>query len=95
MDWELLGTGFMTISIGFGIGMGTSIGINSCNSRSYSRTDVVQEGYVVPSKLEIDLIDLDGDGQRETTFKYEGKRYLLLQEEGRIKVQEYEIKPSE
>ncbi len=59
-------------------------------------TSQVQNGYVVPSKLEIELGDLDRNGRKETLMKYDGKTYLLkLDEQGRPQVQAYEIKPAE
>lgn len=59
-------------------------------------TSEVQSGYAIPSKLEIDVQDLDGIEGNETYLKYDGKQYLLrLDEQGRPRVQSYEIRPSE
>jgi len=56
----------------------------------------VQAGYLVPSKLEIELQDLDGNGQKETILKYDGKSYLFsLDEQGKPRVQAYEAKTAE
>ena len=53
----------------------------------------VQQGYVIPSKLEIMLKDLDGNGQKEVLIKYAGKDYLFtLDEKGKPRVQTYELK---
>ena len=58
------------------------------------KTEQVQQGYVIPSKLEIELQDLDRDGENEVLMKYDGKSYLLkLDEKGRPQIQDYEIKP--
>lgn len=57
-------------------------------------TNEVQQGGVVPSKLEIKLQDLNRDGQKEVIMKYDGKDYLLtLDQQGRLKVQAYEAGP--
>lgn len=58
----------------------------------------VQRGYVVPSKLEIELQDLDRNGEPETIVRYNGKNYLFtLDEQGNPRVQPYtiEVKPVE
>ena len=73
--------------------VGTIVAANGCNKRSYDSTNDVQSGYVVPSNLEVEFIDLDGDGKRETTLKYEGRRYLLLQNEGQVTLEEYQPRP--
>ncbi len=55
-----------------------------------------QPGYVTPSKLEIVMEDLDKDGQKETLFEYEGKKYLLLYDETTgPKIAPYELKPAQ
>ena len=55
----------------------------------------VQPGFAVPSKLEIVLQDLDSDGQKEVVLSYDGKNYLLtVDEQGRPRIQTYEIKPT-
>lgn len=60
------------------------------------QTTKVQQRYAVPSKLEIELQDLDMNGQKETILKYDGQSYLLtLDEHGRPRIQAYEIKPAE
>ncbi|MBI2631451.1 hypothetical protein HYW75_00420 [Candidatus Pacearchaeota archaeon] len=57
---------------------------------------IVQEGYVIPSKLEIKLQDLDGNGEKEVIMNYQGKNYLLiLDSQGKPKVQDYRVKPTE
>lgn len=56
--------------------------------------DKVQSGYVAPSKLEIACKDLDGNGEKETIMKVNGKSYLLRYDaQGKPVIQDYEIKP--
>lgn len=59
------------------------------------KIEKVQSGYVVPSKLEIKLQDLDNNGERETLLKYDGKTYLLLYDGNQPRVVPYEVKPAE
>ncbi len=59
-------------------------------------TSQVQEGYVIPNKLEIQVKDLDGNGQDETMMKYDGKSYLLkVNEQGSPIIKSYKINPTE
>lgn len=58
-------------------------------NRDYSHFPKVQQGYVAPSKLEIDVRDLDGNGELETTMKYNDKQYLLREVNGKPFVTEY------
>ncbi|MBN2142904.1 hypothetical protein JW711_06265 [Candidatus Woesearchaeota archaeon] len=56
----------------------------------------IEQGYVRPSQLEIELKDIDGNGTNETLLKYGEKSYLLkLDEQGRPSVQAYEIQPAQ
>jgi len=56
----------------------------------------VQEGYVVPVGIGIDARDLDGNGELETILSYEGRDYLLtLDEQGRPRIQDYDVRPAE
>jgi hypothetical protein len=66
------------------------------SKHSIPTVEKVQQGYVIPSKLEIKLQDLDGNRQKEVIMKYDGKNYLLtLDEQGKPRVQAYEVKPTE
>lgn len=59
-------------------------------------TEKVEQGYVIPSKLEIKVKDLDGNGKPETLMDYNGKSYLLkLDEHGNPEIKAYEIVPKE
>ncbi len=42
------------------------------------KVDEVQNGFVVPNKLEIKLDDLDENGQKETYAIYNRKRYAFI-----------------
>jgi len=78
----------------FGVSMGLAIEYYTENK--IPKTDKVQQGYVVPSKLEIQVQDLDGNGQNEVIMKYNGKNYLFtLDERGKPRVQPYNVKPAE
>lgn len=64
--------------------------------RRIPTTEKVQAGYVVPSKLEIECKDLDGNGEVETIIKVDGKSYLLKYNSQKMPlIQPYEIKPAE
>ena len=84
-----------------GLFWGSMIGMNLYNRYSSrvipnERNEQVQveEGFVSPSKLEIELRDVDGDGKSETLMKYDGDSYLMrLDEQGEAKVQSYKISP--
>jgi hypothetical protein len=55
----------------------------------------VQQGYVIPSKLEIDVQDLDGNGDKETILRYGGKPFLLkVDKGGKPFIQSYEVEPA-
>ena len=62
--------------------MGASLGINAY--RIYNtqyinpHIDTVQEGYIAPSKLEINCEDKDKNGQLETYIKVGDKTYALM-----------------
>ena len=57
-------------------------------SNKIPATSEVQQGFVIPSKLEIKLQDLDKNGQKETIMQYDRKNYLLiLDEQGKPRIQ--------
>ena len=86
----------------FGKGMllGALCGILGWNTGEYfagtkkiPNVDIVQQGYVVPSKLEIKLQDLDGNGKPEVLLNYDGREYILtLDSRGKPRIQLYEVK---
>lgn len=59
------------------------------------KTDEVQQGYIAPSKLEIECKDLDGNGEPETIMKIGDKPYLLREVDGKPVISAYEIRPAE
>jgi hypothetical protein len=83
--------------LGFIVGASLSYSVASYldrgfNPKSFPNTDKVQQGYVVPSKLEMSLKDIDGDGQKEFRIIYDGKPYLFRLDENKKPVaQEYSL----
>jgi hypothetical protein len=69
------------------------------NHRSFAiRTNAkMQSGYVNPKKLDIELTDLDKNGENEVVLRYDGFRsYLLMEDErGNPVLRKYEVKPEE
>lgn len=55
----------------------------------------VQQGYIAPSKLEVQCTDLDGNGEPETVLKIGGVPYLLREVDGKPVLSLYEITPLE
>ena len=85
-------TGLLTLGIYHGLTYLT--GDQPFNSIPTDRK--IEQGYVRPSQLEIELKDVDGNGTNETLLKYDGKSYLLkLDEQGRPSVQAYKIQPAQ
>ena len=72
---------FITGLIGFSLGaIFAHYTVN--NIPAFNR---VQQGYAVPSKLEIELQDLDKDGEKETILKYKDSIYFLkVNSQGKI-----------
>ena len=97
MSNEMSNRQLISLFVGVGLlGLTTSRTISSFTANKIPQTDKVQQGYVIPSKLEIELQDLDGNGQKEVLMNYDGNTYLLtLDEQGRPRVQAYEVKPTE
>lgn len=87
--------------LGFGVGVtsfltGTLLAKIMDNRKYIPTTDKVEQGNVIPSKLEIKVEDIRKDGKKETMLIYDGKSYLFtLDDIGRPMVQDYEIKPIE
>jgi hypothetical protein len=59
------------------------------------QTEQVQQGYIAPSKLEVECKDLDGNGEPETIMRIGDKPYLLREVDGKPVLSAYEIKPAE
>ncbi|MBI4738921.1 hypothetical protein HY772_05165 [Candidatus Woesearchaeota archaeon] len=97
-DKWLLFTGINILYSGILGGLVGFFGSQALLTRSnyIPKTEQVQQGFVIPSKLEVKLQDLNNDGKDEVLMKYDGKSYLLkLDEQGRPQVQAYEVKPAE
>ena len=45
--------------------------------RKYPLIDTVEQGYIAPSRLEITVDDLDGNGEKETILRVDDQPYLL------------------
>ena len=74
------------VIVGFAIG----VTIKNYTANKIPQTDKVQQGYVIPSKLEIALRDSDRNGQKEVLMRYDGENYFLtLDEQGKPRVQTY------
>ena len=69
--------------------------IGSTTDLSVPKTQRVESGYVIPSKLEIDCQDLDGNGTPETILKYEGKTYLFMYLGQQPLITPYEVRPAQ
>lgn len=65
-----------TTVILLGVLLGGSLA-DGCHRRKISNLDRVEQGYAIPSKLEIQVKDLLGDGQRQTVLKYGTNSYLF------------------
>jgi len=65
------------------------------NNITISKTDYVEEGYLIPSKLEdMSVENLDLSGKPETTLRYDGKDYLWKVDKDGIPIcVPYEIEP--
>ena len=92
MDSRSLGTSLFVIGL-MGLGGGF---LASRRSNYIPKVNQVQHGYAIPSKLEIKLQDLDGDGEKETIIRYDGNSSLLKVDSlGNLRVDSYEVKPAE
>ncbi|MFH1636879.1 MAG: hypothetical protein ABIB71_00465 [Candidatus Woesearchaeota archaeon] len=99
-DWErmVLPIGLSATLLIGGV-VGYLFGYSGLIRKNYWDVHKVQQGYVVPNKLEIIVEDLDkrdGEGVPETYLKYDGKSYvLILDEQGNPRIQDYEFRPKE
>ncbi|MEK6863593.1 MAG: hypothetical protein AABW53_02755 [Nanoarchaeota archaeon] len=89
------------IGLGAGLVLGATVALNAItcyeigSSRQIPRQEYVQQGYIAPSKLEIECKDLDGNGELESIMKIGDKPYLLREVDGKPVLSAYEIKPAE
>ena len=88
--------GYFLLGIGLsaGVAIGSALSAYNPNSKNIPQTEL-QTGYVNPSKLELEVNDLDGDGKKEVYMEYKGKSYMLkLDTKGQPSFQAYDIKPA-
>jgi len=71
--------------IAFAIGFSYFAGrAQDIKSNYIPQSEQVEEGYVIPSKLEIKVKDVNQNGKDEVLMVYDGSRYLLkVDENGR------------
>ena len=55
----------------------------------------VEQGYVVPSKLEMSCLEADTNKPCKTIVKYDGKEFVFTYDGKTIKGLQYEIKPQQ
>ena len=80
----------------FGVG-GVLCGsaIERYNTKVIPKTNQVQQGYIAPSRLEIECEDLDADGIPQTILKIDDVPYLLREVDGKPVLSAYEVKKPE
>jgi len=86
------------VCLGLGILVGAANGISiytTISNRLIPSQSIVQEGYIAPSRLEVDCQDLDGNGEDETTLRIDDKSYLLREIDGTPELSTYSISPRE
>ena len=84
----------VVLPVVLGFSVGTSINHYAFTNK-IPGTDKVQQGYIAPSKLEIECEDLDGNGEPETIMRIGDKPYLLREVDGKPVLSAYEVKPAE
>lgn len=96
-DWERMVLPFgLSLTLILGGAMGYLLGFSGLIRKNYWNVREVQQGYVIPNKLEIIVDDLDKRDCRdipEVYLKYNGKSYALcLDKKGKPLIRDYEIK---
>ncbi|MBS3169997.1 hypothetical protein J4210_05935 [Candidatus Woesearchaeota archaeon] len=87
--------------LGLALGIGVVLGANALTGYSpfvkhrIPQTKQVQQGYIAPSKLEVECRDLDGNGEPETIMRIDDKPYLLREVDGKPVLSAYEVRPAE
>ena len=59
--------------------------------RAIPNENQVQAGYIAPSELEIEVKDLDNNGELETIMKVGDTEYLLREVDGKPHLSEYKV----
>ncbi len=59
------------------------------------KDEILQQGFIPPSKLQVKLEDEDKNGKLETILQIDGKKYMLRDVLGIPTLSAYEVKPAE
>ena len=97
-DYNRVSSVWRSVAIGAIAGWTALMGMNiydGINSKQIPKVEQVQQGYIAPSKLEIECKDLDGNGEPETIMRIGDKPYLLREVDGKPIISAYEIRPAE
>lgn len=72
------------------------VGVGDYNSRKTPSADVVQQGYIDPSRVEIKVEDSDGNGEPETILMIGEESYALRYDaDGKPTLTPYDVEPAE
>ncbi len=64
------------------------------SNRVIPEVEAVQDGFVAPSRLEVSVQDVDGNGEPETILKINSRPYLLMYNKDRQpRLLAYEVTP--
>ena len=85
----------LIVGISLCLGVIGGMYLYSVSDRATSKIKQVQQGYIAPSRLEIQCKDLDRNGELETIMNIDDKPYLLREVDGKPVLSAYEIKPAE
>lgn len=56
----------------------------------------LEDGFIDPKKVVVEIRDQNGNGKREVVLNYEGVRYLMKKDDsGKVYLQKYRVKPKE
>ena len=56
----------------------------------------LEENFIDPRQITVEIRDQNGNGKREVVLNYEGNRYLMKKDDfGRVYLQRYQVKPTE
>lgn len=81
-----------TLGMAVGAGFLIGVGVTKAVTEFIPQQDTVQSGSVVPSQLEIEVDDLDRNGEEEAILIYKGISYLFREDEqGRPYATPYQI----
>ncbi len=82
--------------VGSAIGIGGALGGGMAMVNEIPSVSTVQQGYVAPSQLEVELQDADHNGEDETVLLVDDIPYLMMYDSnGTPQLFEYSIQPAE